>query len=155
MTKQDSSERYLRPGAITRYVMNPLVAGLTRLGIPAAGSAVLGVRGRRSGEIRTTPVNPLGHDGRRYLVSARGHTQWVRNLRAAGEGELTVGRRTERFTATELTDPAAAVPVLREYLRKWSWEVGAFFDGVGAGSSDAELAAIASRHPIFVLADQR
>lgn len=113
---------------------------------------MLGVRGRRSGEVRTTPVNPLRHDGARYLVAARGETQWVRNLRVAGEAELTVGRRTERVAATELTEPAAVVPVLREYLRRWAWEVGAFFDGVDASSSDAELAAVAHRHPIFVLA---
>lgn len=108
---------------------------------------MLGVRGRRSGEVRTTPVNPLRHDGARYLVAARGETQWVRNLRVAGEAELTVGRRTERVAATELTEPAAVVPVLREYLRRWAWEVGAFFDGVDASSSDAELAAVAHRHP--------
>ncbi|MBN9737840.1 MULTISPECIES: nitroreductase/quinone reductase family protein [unclassified Pseudonocardia] len=152
MTNQRSHGRYLAPGRFTRYVMNPLVAGLTRLGIPLAGSAVLGVRGRRSGEVRTVPVNPMRLDGARYLVAARGETQWVRNLRVAGEAELTVGRRSERVTATELTDPAAVVPVLREYLRRWAWEVGAFFDGVGADSSDEELAAAAHRHPVFVLA---
>jgi deazaflavin-dependent oxidoreductase (nitroreductase family) len=152
MTNQRSRLHYLAPGRITRRVMNPLVAGLTRLGLPLAGSAVLGVRGRRSGEVRTTPVNPLRHDGARYLVAARGETQWVRNLRVAGEAELTVGRRTERVAATELTEPAAVVPVLREYLRRWAWEVGTFFDGVDASSSDAELAAVAHCHPIFVLA---
>jgi deazaflavin-dependent oxidoreductase (nitroreductase family) len=152
MTNQCSRPHYIAPGRITRRVMNPLVAGLTRLGLPLAGAAVLGVRGRRSGEVRTTPVNPLRHDGARYLVAARGETQWVRNLRVAGEAELTVGRRTERVAATELTEPAAVVPVLREYLRRWAWEVGTFFDGVDASSSDAELAAVAHRHPIFVLA---
>ena len=152
MTSSDPRPHYLAPGWFTRNVMNPLVAGLTRLGLPLAGSAVLGVRGRRSGEIRTIPVNPLPLDGRRYLVAARGETQWVRNVRVAGEAELTVGRRTERVGVTELTEPAAAVPVLREYLRRWSWEVGAFFDGVGADATDAEIAAIAGRHPVFVLA---
>lgn len=152
MTNQRSHRHYLAPGPFTRHVMNPLVAGLTRLGIPLAGSAVLGVRGRRSGELRTVPVNPLRHDGVRYLVAARGETQWVRNLRVAGEAELRVGRRTERVGATELTEPGAVTPVLREYLRRWAWEVGAFFDGVDADSSDDELAAVAHRHPVFVLA---
>ncbi|MFP5020169.1 nitroreductase/quinone reductase family protein [Pseudonocardia phyllosphaerae] len=149
MQKQRS--HYLDPGPVTRHVMNPLVAGLTRLGLPLAGSAVLGVRGRRSGELRTTPVNPLTVDGTRYLVAARGETQWVRNLRVAGTAELTVGRRTEQLAATELTDPAAVVPVLRAYLRRWAWEVGAFFDGVAATSTDAEIAAAAHRHPVFRL----
>jgi len=141
---------YQAPGRLTRRVMNPLVAGLTRLGLPLAGSAVLGVRGRSSGEVRTTPVNPLTVEGRRYLVAARGTTPWVRNLRVAGEAELTVGRRTETVRAAELAD-AEKVPVLRAYLRAWAWEVGAFFEGVGADSTDAELAAIADRHPIFVI----
>ncbi|MEU6696770.1 nitroreductase/quinone reductase family protein [Pseudonocardia sp. NPDC046786] len=149
MTNQRS--HYQAPGRLTRYLLNPLVAGLTRLGLPLAGSAVLGVRGRSSGEIRTVPVNPLPLDGRRYLVAARGETQWVRNLRVAGQAELTVGRRTEQVGATELTEPVDSVPVLREYLRRWAWEVGAFFDGVDASSSDEELAAATRRHPIFVL----
>lgn len=151
MTKQRSDITYRAPGRITRHLMNPLVAGLTRLGIPLAGSAVLGVRGRVSGEIRTVPVNPLALDGRRYLVAARGETQWVRNLRVAGAAELTVGRRAEPVTAAELVDPEAAVPVLRAYLRRWAWEVGAFFDGLDADASDADLAAAAARHPIFEL----
>ncbi|GLZ45059.1 nitroreductase [Actinomycetospora sp. NBRC 106375] len=145
-----NTSHYQAPGRITRRVMNPLVAGLTRLGVPLAGSAVLGVRGRTSGEVRTTPVNPLTYEGRRYLVAARGHTQWVRNLRVAGEAELHVGRRTETVRAVELAD-ADKVPVLRAYLRAWAWEVGAFFSGVGADASDAELAAIADRHPVFAI----
>jgi deazaflavin-dependent oxidoreductase (nitroreductase family) len=142
---------YQQPGIVTRRVMNPLVSFLTRRGLSLAGSAVLGVRGRTSGEVRTTPVNPLPLDGARYLVAARGQTQWVRNIRVAGEAELTVGRRTERITVRELTEPAEVVPVLRAYLKVWAWEVGAFFEGVGADSTDAELAAIAPRHPVFVV----
>lgn len=142
---------YQQPGVITRRVMNPLVSFFTRRGLSLAGSAVLGVRGRASGELRTTPVNPLPLDGRRYLVAARGRTQWVRNIRVAGEAELTVGRRTERIVVRELTDPAESVPVLRAYLELWAWEVGAFFDGVSAASSDAELAAAAPRHPVFAV----
>jgi deazaflavin-dependent oxidoreductase (nitroreductase family) len=145
-----AATHYRAPGRFTRAVMNPLVAGLTRLGLPLAGSAVLGVRGRTSGEVRTTPVNPLRLDGRRYLVAARGHTQWVRNLRAAGQAELTVGRRTETVRAVELPD-AEKPPVLRAYLRAWAWEVGAFFDGVDADATDAELVAIAPRHPVFAI----
>lgn len=141
---------YAAPGLLTRTVLNPLVAGLTRLGLPLAGSAVLGVRGRTTGELRTTPVNPLTLDGTRYLVAARGHTQWVRNLRAAGEGELRVGRRVEHVRAAELPD-AEKVPVLRAYLRAWAWEVGAFFDGVDADSPDEVLLAAAPRHPVFAL----
>src|SRR5258708_479806 len=117
--------RFQRPGWVTAHVFNPMVAGLTRLGISVWGSRVLAVRGRTSGEWRTTPVNLLSIDGTRYLVAPRGHTQWVRNLRDAGGGELRIGRRVEPFTAVELDDDAKP-PILRAYLRRWKMEVGVF-----------------------------
>jgi hypothetical protein len=95
-------------------------------------------------------VNLLTLEGERYLVAPRGETQWVRNLRAAGDGELRVGRRTEVFRATELAD-ADKVGVLRAYLRRWKAEVGVFFDGVGPDASDADLRRIAPNHPVFRL----
>ncbi len=142
------TDRFQRPGWITVHVFNPTVALLTRLGLPLAGSRVLEVRGRTTGEPRQTPVNPLTLDGARYLVAPRGHTQWVRNLRARGEGRLLHRRRAEEFTAVELGDDEKP-PILREYLRRWKWEVGAFFGGVGPDSSDEELRRIAPDHPIF------
>jgi deazaflavin-dependent oxidoreductase (nitroreductase family) len=140
---------FQEPGWFTRRVFNPAVAGLTRIGISLFGSRVLRVRGRRSGEWRETPVNPLTYESGRYLVAPRGEAQWVRNLRAAGGGELRVGRRREPFTATEVTDEAVKLPVVREYLRRWKWEVGQFFGGVGPDSPESELARIAPDHPVF------
>ncbi|HEY2205945.1 MAG TPA: nitroreductase family deazaflavin-dependent oxidoreductase [Pseudonocardia sp.] len=142
-----TTDRYLRPGTGTHY-LNAAVAALTRAGISVWGSRVLRVRGRGSGEWRTTPVNPLTLDGRRYLVAPRGHAQWVRNLRVAGEGELAVGRRTRSFTAVELAD-ADKPAVLRAYLRRWKFEVGAFFDGVGPEATDAQLLEVAAGYPVF------
>jgi len=122
------------------------VALLTRQGISVLGSRVLAVQGRTSGQWRTTPVNLLTVGGRRYLVAPRGQTQWVRNLRAAGTGELRVGRRAESFRGRELTDDEK-VPVLRAYLKRWQAEVGIFFEGTGPDSSDDQLRAIAPKHP--------
>ena len=139
---------YRRPDWFTKNIFNPAVAGLTKLGLPLAGSRVLAVRGRKSGEWRTTPVNPLALDGQRYLVAPRGHTQWVRNMRIAGGGELRLARRTEKFVAQEVPD-SEKVPILRGYLKHWKWEAGMFFDGKGPDSSDAELQAIAPDHPVF------
>jgi len=142
---------YQAPGVLTRKVFNGLVSALTRRGVSLLGSRVLEVRGRTSGEPRRTPVNLLVLDGREYLVSARGHGQWVRNVRAAdGELHLLLGRSRAHYRATELAGEEK-VRVLRAYLRRWKAEVGAFFDGVGPDSSDEELAAIAPRHPAFVL----
>jgi deazaflavin-dependent oxidoreductase (nitroreductase family) len=139
---------YREPGWFTKNVFNRSVAFLTRHGVSVFGSRVLAVRGRTSGEWRTTPVNLLELGGRRYLVAPRGETQWVRNLRVAGDGELRVGKRTEAFRAREL-DGAEQVPVLRAYLARWKFEVGVFFGGVGPDATDDELAAIGSRHPTF------
>jgi deazaflavin-dependent oxidoreductase (nitroreductase family) len=116
--------------------------------VSVAGSRVLEVRGRTTGEPRRNPLNLLTLDGTRYLVSPRGHSQWVRNLRVRGEGRLILGRRAEDFTAVELTDDEKP-PILRAYLKRWKWEVGAFFGGVGPDSSDEALRRIAPDHPIF------
>ncbi|GAA1070747.1 nitroreductase family deazaflavin-dependent oxidoreductase [Kitasatospora arboriphila] len=151
----DAASRYVMPtGRISAALLglsNRTVAALTRAGLSLWGSRVLAVRGRKSGEWRTTPVNLLTHDGQRYLVAPRGHTQWVRNLRAAGTGELRLGRRAEAFRAAELPD-AEKPAVLRAYLKRWKFEVGVFFDGVDADASDAELLRIAPGYPVFRLA---
>jgi deazaflavin-dependent oxidoreductase (nitroreductase family) len=131
-------------------VFNRVVALFTRLGISVYGSRVLEVKGRKSGEWRATPVNLLRLDGTEYLVAPRGHTQWVKNLRVSGEGRLRVGRRTQPFTATELSDEDKPA-LLRAYLKKWKFEVGVFFDGVGPDSSEDELMRIAPDHPVFRL----
>ncbi len=144
------AEHFQRPDWFTKNVFNRIVAGFTRLGLSVYGSSVLEVKGRKSGEWRSTPVNPLRVDGTSYLVAPRGHTQWVKNLRVSGEGRLRVGRKTQPFTATELTDDEKPA-LLRAYLKKWKWEVGTFFDGVGPDSSEEELRRIAPDHPIFRL----
>jgi len=141
---------FQQPGWFTRNVFNPAVNGLTKLGISVAGSRTLEVKGRKSGQWRSTPVNLLTFEGDRYLVAPRGRTQWVRNMRVSGGGRLRLGRKTEDFKATEVAADAA-VPVLRAYLKKWKWEVGAFFDGTGPDSTDAELRAISPDHPVFRL----
>jgi deazaflavin-dependent oxidoreductase (nitroreductase family) len=145
---QRVAERYVAPDWFTRNVFNPMVAGLTRLGISVWGSRVLEVRGRKTGKPRRTPVNLLTLDGTRYLVAPRGHTQWVRNLREAGEGTLLLGRHREHFVGSEIPDEDKE-PILRAYLRRWKWEVGQFFSGVNADSTTEELRRIAPNHPIF------
>ena len=140
--------RYIKPKSATNF-FNDAVGRLTRMGISVYGSRILYVRGRKSGEWRTTPVNPLSlADGERYLVAPRGNTQWVRNLRAIGTGELRVGRRTEPFTATEVADDDKPA-ILRAYLKRWKFEVGVFFDGVDAKAPEEKLREIAPGYPIF------
>ncbi len=151
-TEQAAKEHFQRkrPGWFTANVFNRIVAALTGRGVSILGSRVLEVEGRSSGQPRRTPVNLLDFEGERYLVAPRGETQWARNLRVSGEGRLLVGKRSERFTATELDDDEKA-PVLRAYLKRWKFEVGAFFDGVGPDSSEDELRGAAPKHPVFKL----
>jgi hypothetical protein len=151
-TATPAQAHYKRPDWFTRTVMNPSLNLMMRLGISFRGSRVLEHRGRTSGELHHTPVNLLTIDGVDYLVSPRGQTQWVRNVRAAdGHLVLILGRRRQIRTATDLS-PALSTDILRTYLQRWKFEVGMFFDGVGPESSDAEFAAVAERHPVFRLA---
>ena len=142
---------YKAPGWFTRNIFNRFVAFLTRCGISVWGSRTLMVKGRTSGEARTTPVNVLTFEDTRYLVAPRGETQWVRNLRAAnGTGVLLLGKKASPFFATEVAD-AEKPPILRAYLKRWKAEVGVFFDGVSAKSPESELERIAPKHPVFRL----
>jgi deazaflavin-dependent oxidoreductase (nitroreductase family) len=143
---------YKKPDWFTAHIMNPLVEGLHRLGIGVAGSQTLAIRGRKSGEMRTNPVNPFELDGRTYLLAPRGTTQWVRNLRASGEGELRSGRKVRHFRAEEVAD-SEKLPLLRLYMDKWAWEVKGFL-GIDAEAPDHELQRIAPDHPAFVLVFQ-
>ncbi|WP_037609101.1 nitroreductase family deazaflavin-dependent oxidoreductase [Streptacidiphilus rugosus] len=133
--------------AIDRLTRRAMI-WLTYRGISVLDSRVLAVRGRKSGEWRTTPVNLLTVDGERYLVAPRGHTQWVRNMRAVGGGELRLGRKAESFTAVELADTDKPL-ILRAYLRRWAWEVGYFFGDLTADSPAEELDRVAPGFPVF------
>lgn len=140
---------YIKPGWFNRNVFNRVVAGLHRLGLTMKGSQTLAVRGRKSGEIRTNPVNPFQIDGKTYLLAPRGTTQWVRNLRVAKEGELRSRRKVRRFRAEEVPD-AQKLPLLRLYMQQWAWEVKSFL-AIDANAPDDELRRIAKDHPAFVL----
>jgi hypothetical protein len=139
---------YRKPDWFTQHVFNPAVALMTRAGISVWGSRVLRVRGRKSGEWHSHPVNLLTYEGKQYLVAPRGLTQWVRNIRVSGGGELVLGGKVVPFKAVEIAD-AEKIPLLRAYLKRWKMEVGIFFQGVDAGSPEEELKRIAPDHPVF------
>ena len=145
-----ATDRYLEPDWLTQHVFNRLVRRLTRMGLSVRGSRELRVRGRSTGQWRSTPVNLLTVDGQEYLVAPRGVTQWVRNVRAAGGGELRLGRKVQPFLAHELADSDKAA-ILRPYLKLWKMETGVFFDGLDDSASDAKLVAAGPKHPIFLI----
>ncbi|SIS20496.1 nitroreductase/quinone reductase family protein [Williamsia sterculiae] len=145
---------YRVPDSRMEAAMNALIRRLADRGLGPAGAQSLTVVGRVSGTPQRTPVNPTEVDGRRYLVSPRGNTQWSRNLRVAGTAELGTGRRAQTVRAVEIAD-AEKVAVLRPYLVRWGWEVGRFLpagpDGaaVDKNSADEVLAFVAPSIPIF------
>ncbi|GGP63355.1 nitroreductase family deazaflavin-dependent oxidoreductase [Streptomyces melanogenes] len=143
-----SSQPYYLQGSRFTVKMNSVIGWLARHGLSLAGTAELSVRGRKSGKMQRVPVNPHTYEGAQYLISARGHSQWVRNMRAAGGGELWVGRKVRAFTVAEVPD-SEKTAVLRTYLERWGWEVNQYFKGVTAKSSDDELLAAAPDHPVF------
>lgn len=139
---------YLQATAFAQR-MNSVVGWLARHGVSLLGSAEMSVRGRTSGRMQRIPVNPHHHGGAQYLVSARGHSQWVRNMRVAGGGELKVGRKVRTFTAVEIADDEQKVRIVRAYLKRWGWEVNQYFQGATVKSTDAELLAACPDHPVF------
>jgi len=143
----EAGARYVAPKGVDQ-IFNRVVTLLTRAGISLLGSRILRVRGRSSGQWRETPVNLLTLDGQTYLVAPRGTTQWVRNIRVAGGGELRVGRRVTAFTVQELPD-SDKPPVIRAYLQRWAWEVGRFFEGLNASSPDSDLLRVGPDFPVF------
>jgi hypothetical protein len=134
--------------AFTRFG-NSMSAAMIKLGLGPAGLHLLRIRGRKTGLLRTTPVNLIEYQGRRWLVAPYGEVAWVRNAREAGQAELLRGRTAERIQLREAT-AGEAVPVLRSYLRQLKFVVGPYFD-VTPSSPDAAFMAEAPRHPVFLL----
>ena len=147
----DIAVRYDEPGRVAR-AGNGLIRRLAELGISIAGTRALRVRGRTTGKFRGVVVNVLTVDGADYLVSARGNTQWARNVRAAGLVEVGPRWRRRRLRATEVAD-SAKPDLLRHYLGRWYWEVKGHIAGLTPASNDDELRAAAPSIPVFALAN--
>jgi deazaflavin-dependent oxidoreductase (nitroreductase family) len=112
---------YLAPNWFTRKVFNPLAM---RLGF--FGTETLTVARRRSGEAMSVPVVSVDHEDKRYLVSTRGESDWVKNLRAAGGGTLSRRGHHVRFAADELPLEARP-PVIAAYRAKLGRQVEGYW----------------------------
>ncbi|HZC11984.1 MAG TPA: nitroreductase/quinone reductase family protein [Mycobacterium sp.] len=145
------SVRYDEPNRTARAA-NALIGWLAELGISIAGTRALRVRGRKTGKSRGVVVNVLRVDGVDYVVSPRGNTQWVRNVRAAGVVDVGPRWRRRRLRTTEVADPAKA-DLLKRYLDRWYWEVKGHVAGLTPGSGDDEIHAAAPSIPVFALAN--
>ncbi|MGB5112959.1 MAG: nitroreductase/quinone reductase family protein [Mycobacterium sp.] len=142
--------RYDPPNRAAR-AFNRVIRQLAELGVNIAGSRALRVRGRSTGQWRSVVVNVLTVDGRDYVVSPRGNTQWVRNARAAGS--VQTGPRWHRHEVTVREVPDAAKPeLLRRYLDRWYWEFKGHSGGLTPSSTELEVKEIAALIPVFELA---
>ncbi|MGA7911769.1 MAG: nitroreductase family deazaflavin-dependent oxidoreductase [Candidatus Dormiibacterota bacterium] len=134
-------------------LLERLVSRLIGVGIPFGPNALMTVRGRKTGEPRTTPVAIVEVDHRRWIQGAFGEVNWVRNLRAAGEATLTIGKRQEPVHTTELTKEEATAffaNVLGPYLRRLPLPVQWIMPPL-LGLSDVlkDPTGAAERHPVF------
>ncbi|TMF55184.1 MAG: nitroreductase family deazaflavin-dependent oxidoreductase [Chloroflexi bacterium] len=141
-------------------VFNPVARRLLRGGIPLGPNTLLTVRGRKSGQPRTTGVALVEAEGRRWVVGTFGEVQWTQNLRAAGEGTLTRGRHQEPVEAVELDPeeaPAFFKEVLGPYVRRIPFGLGKWMLGSILGAPDIleDPVAAARRHPVFELHPRR
>jgi deazaflavin-dependent oxidoreductase (nitroreductase family) len=137
---------YMRPTKLVQWT-NRALGWLASFGLSPSDTVTLEVRGRRSGEVRANPVIWIDVDGQHYLVSTRGESEWVRNVRAAN-GEAVLRRRGRRPVRLEELPPAESAPVLKAYLQKTQWETKRYFS-VAPDAPVEEFARIAPDHPVF------
>jgi deazaflavin-dependent oxidoreductase (nitroreductase family) len=135
-----ATEHYLPPNWMQSHVGNRMASLFGRRFLSR-----LTVRGRHSGDPHSVPVAVLEHGGERYLIAPRGRTHWVRNLRAAGEGELRQRGRSRRFRAEEV--PVAERPPLIAAYRER-------FDRFPSVAATFERLPDPADHPTFRLAEK-
>jgi deazaflavin-dependent oxidoreductase (nitroreductase family) len=145
-TLREMAKTYRRT-RVTRLV-NSVFQALTRLGLGASYRHILTVPGRKTGRPYSTPVDVIDLDDRRWLVAGYGPSNWVRNVRAAGEVTLSRGRRSDRLDDVE-ADALDAVPVLRKHMTEIRVTRPSF--DASPDSHDDDVAAELARHPVFRL----
>jgi deazaflavin-dependent oxidoreductase (nitroreductase family) len=137
----------------------PIVERLLSLGMPLGPNRVLIMRGRRTGQLHHVPLAVTEVDGRRWVLGTFGETNWVRNLRAAGEAELEIGGARRRVRAVELT-PAEGADFFRYVITPYvarlplPWRVGVnALIRLAAPEVFADHELAAQKHPVFELID--
>jgi deazaflavin-dependent oxidoreductase (nitroreductase family) len=145
-------EHFNQPNAVER-LFNKLFGLLVGWGLGLPHNYLLQVRGRKSGQLYSTPVNVLDRDGKRFLVAPRGYTQWVRNASASGTVSLKKGRRSEVYLLRVVPD-ADKPEILKAYLDIFRRIVQRYFP-VPAGSPAEAFQSLAARYPVFELLPRR
>ena len=142
---------YRKPTRLTQ-MMNGALGWLASLGLTPSHMITLEVKGRRSGETRSTVMNIVEYEGENYVVSPRGESEWVRNVRAAA-GDAVIRHRGRRSVRLEEVAAEQRAPILKKYLGENATSTKQHF-GVDPKADVAEFEAIAGRHPVFRTAEQ-
>ncbi|HWH77186.1 MAG TPA: nitroreductase family deazaflavin-dependent oxidoreductase, partial [Candidatus Binatus sp.] len=137
-----------RPGRLAT-VFNRAFGWLTALGLGPSYSYLLQVKGRKSGNTYSTPVNVLTHGDKSFLVGTRGHTQWSRNAQARGSVTLRQGEKANTYTVRIVPDEEKP-EILKAYLRRFNWTVARFFP-IAESAPASAFRAIAAGYPVFEL----
>lgn len=135
---------------IRKYANKGVAFLINTFNLNMQGARALTVLGRNTGNVQTLVVNPLNYNGELYLVSSRGESSWVKNARAAGEVTLSKGNKPERYSVSEIEDTDLKFAVMRDYLKRWGWQVSSFMH-VSKSSTDEDVRAILQKHPTFLL----
>jgi deazaflavin-dependent oxidoreductase (nitroreductase family) len=146
------------PARAPKFVgfFNSIAERMLKVGVPMGPNALITVRGRKSGEPRTTPVALIEIDGRRWISSPYGEVNWVRNLRVAGEATITIGRRSQKVTAIELSSSERVTffrDLMGPFVRRIPLGIGRWMIGSVLGARDIleDPAGAALRYPVFEL----
>jgi deazaflavin-dependent oxidoreductase (nitroreductase family) len=139
---------FRKPETLER-IFNKAFGVLVGLGLGLRHNYLVQVAGRKTGRLYSTPVDLLEFNGRRFLVAARGRTQWVRNAEAAGEVTLKKGTKRQRFRIRNVPDEEKP-EILKAYLDRFKLTVQRYFP-VPAGSEPGDFAKVAERYPVFEL----
>ena len=137
---------YHKPSGLVK-AMNSFVGRLASWGLIPGGTALLQVKGRRSGQTRSTAVTWVEHDGQRYLVAPRGNTEWVRNVKAAGGEAVLKHGKSDAVRLEELPVEQRA-PLIQAYLKKTARVTKREF-GIEPDAPIEEFQRIAPDHPVF------
>ena len=141
---------YHKPSGVTK-VFNRVFGMFAGKGFAPRNSIVIETKGRRSGQPRSVPVNIVDYEGGRYLVSPRGESEWVRNVRAAGgQAVFRHGKRTP--VRLDELPPGERGPIIQKYLRENAMATKQHF-GINPKSDIAEFERIAALHPVFRITD--
>ncbi|MFE4370214.1 nitroreductase/quinone reductase family protein [Streptomyces sp. NPDC056835] len=128
---------------------NKMMAVFHGMGMPVGPMHLLRVKGRVSGREFTNPVAPVKIDGTMYILQAFPQSDWVKNVRAAGEGTLVRGRKGTAVRLIEVPSQERAA-IARVFPTQVPMGAGIFVkNGVVSDKSPAAFERAAAEIPIF------